>query len=88
VLSEVAEPLLTPAEFPSVLGDMHQEVCAVLGVEPALQGRAMVPVLAGDGTLDPDHHRGRRLRVGHQHRAEPGQEYVGGAGRTVGRDLR
>ncbi|GAA2617006.1 hypothetical protein [Streptomyces axinellae] len=39
--------LLTPAQFPSVLGDDYPEVCAVLGLEPFAEGYGLV--LGQDG---------------------------------------
>ncbi|MCE4942537.1 MULTISPECIES: hypothetical protein [Streptomyces] len=40
--------LLTPAQFPSVLGDDYPEVCAGLGLEPYAEGYGLV--LGQDGT--------------------------------------
>ncbi|MFF4952309.1 hypothetical protein ACWC2K_06765 [Streptomyces chattanoogensis] len=40
--------LLTPAQFPSVLGDDYPEVCAGLGLEPYFEGYGLV--LGQDGT--------------------------------------
>lgn len=40
--------LLTPAQFPSVLGDDYPEVCAALGLEPYAEGYGLV--LGQDGT--------------------------------------
>ncbi|MER5886659.1 hypothetical protein ABT160_22775 [Streptomyces sp. NPDC001941] len=40
--------LLTPAQFPSVLGDDYPEACAALGLEPYAQGYGLV--LGQDGT--------------------------------------
>jgi hypothetical protein len=40
--------LLTPAQFPGVLGDDYPEVCAALGLEPYAEGYGLV--LGQDGT--------------------------------------
>ncbi|NLU68735.1 hypothetical protein [Streptomyces sp. HNM0574] len=40
--------LLTPAQFPSVLGDDYPEACAALGLEPYAEGYGLV--LGQDGT--------------------------------------
>ncbi|MEU8917486.1 hypothetical protein [Streptomyces nigrescens] len=41
--------LLTPAQFPSVLGDDYPEVCAGLGLEPYAEGYGLVLGQDGDG---------------------------------------
>ncbi|MGP3981681.1 hypothetical protein [Streptomyces sp. KR80] len=41
--------LLTPAQFPSVLGDDYPEACSVLGLEPYEQGYGLVLGQDGDG---------------------------------------
>ncbi|AJE87627.1 putative integral membrane protein [Streptomyces albus] len=41
--------LLTPAQFPSVLGDDYPEACAALGMEPAPQGYGLVLGQDGEG---------------------------------------
>ncbi|MER5971123.1 hypothetical protein ABT112_15530 [Streptomyces sp. NPDC002055] len=41
--------LLTPAQFPSVLGDDYPEACAVLGLEPFEDGYGLVLGQDGDG---------------------------------------
>ena len=41
--------LLTPAQFPSVLGDDYPEACSVLGLEPYAEGYGLVLGQDGDG---------------------------------------
>lgn len=41
--------LLTPAQFPSVLGDDYPEVCAALGLEPYAEGYGLVLGQDGEG---------------------------------------
>jgi len=41
--------LLTPARFPSVLGDDYPEACGVLGLEPYAEGYGLVLGQDGDG---------------------------------------
>ncbi|MCF6526216.1 hypothetical protein [Streptomyces sp. JJ36] len=41
--------LLTPAQFPSVLGDDYPEACAALGLEPYAEGYGLVLGQDGDG---------------------------------------
>ncbi|AXK31952.1 hypothetical protein DVA86_04115 [Streptomyces armeniacus] len=41
--------LLTPAQFPSVLGDDYPEACEVLGLEPYAEGYGLVFGQDGDG---------------------------------------
>ncbi|MFD7862016.1 hypothetical protein [Streptomyces sp. NPDC059783] len=41
--------LLTPAQFPSVLGDDYPEACAALGLEPYAEGYGLVMGQDGDG---------------------------------------
>jgi hypothetical protein len=41
--------LLTPAQFPSVLGDDYPEACASLGLEPYAEGYGLVLGQDGDG---------------------------------------
>ncbi|MFJ3672756.1 hypothetical protein ACIPSE_40485 [Streptomyces sp. NPDC090106] len=42
--------LLTPAKFPSVLGDDYPEACAALGLAPAADGYGLVLGQDGDGS--------------------------------------
>ena len=76
--------LLTPAKFPSVLGDDYPEACAALDLAPLAEGYGLVLGQDGDGRPLDGRHR-RRLAGRRRHRVLGLRDGVRAVARTSAR---